>query len=197
MTPFFDPGPSRHPDVPVYIAGVGPYMARLAGEVCQGFHVHPFHTVRYLDEVVLAEMEVGAKLAGRSLDDVERVSTVFVVTGSDEEEIGASREAVRQQVAFYASTPAYAGVLDVHGWDIGPTLTAMSKRGEWAEMAAVIDDDILAEVAVTAPIETLATAIRDRYGDRVQRIGLYTVAPPSLDDEGWEGLVAELKGGRA
>ena len=49
MMPFFDPGPIAFPEVPVYIAGVGPYMARLAGETCDGYHVHPFHSVRYLE----------------------------------------------------------------------------------------------------------------------------------------------------
>jgi probable F420-dependent oxidoreductase len=195
MTPFFDPGPIRHPEVPVYIAGVGPYMCRLAGEVCQGFHVHPFHTVRYLDEVVLPAMTEGAAAAGRSIDDVERVSTVFIVTGNDETEMAASAVAAKQQIAFYASTPAYSGVLDLHGWDFGPTLTAMSKRGEWAQMAEVIPDEVLETVAVVAPIDEIGRAIRSRYGDRLQRVGYYSIVPLGLDDEAMAGLIAETKGG--
>ncbi|MGH8914088.1 MAG: TIGR03617 family F420-dependent LLM class oxidoreductase, partial [Acidimicrobiia bacterium] len=76
MTPFFDPGPIPDPDIPVYIAGVGPHLSRLAGELCQGFHIHPFHTVRYLDDVVLPGIAAGARASGRSLDDVVRVTTV-------------------------------------------------------------------------------------------------------------------------
>ena len=193
MTPFFDPGPIKHPDVAVYIAGVGTYMSRLAGEVCQGFHVHPFHSVRYLDEVVLENMAEGATAAGRSLDDVEVVSSVFVITGRDESEIQAAKLAIRQQVAFYASTPAYGPVLETHGWEFGRELTAMSKRGEWAEMAEVISDDVLAEVAVEAPIDELGARIRERYGDRVQRVGLYTPVPPQLSDEEWAELVSSVK----
>ncbi len=193
MTPFFNPGPVKDPDVPVYIAGVGPYMCRLAGEVCQGFHVHPLHTVRYLDEVVLAEMGAAAESAGRTLADVERVATVFIVTGRDEAEMEAAAQAAKMQIAFYASTPAYWGVLDLHGWDFGPQLNAMSKRGEWAEMAAVIGDDVLAEVGIVAPVDEIGARIRERYGDRVQRVGYYMPIPPVLDDEGWAALVASTR----
>ncbi len=195
MTPFFDPGPIKHPDIPVYIAGVGPYMARLAGEVCQGFHVHPFHTVRYLDEVVLPEMQAGAAAAGRSLDDVERVSTVFVVGGRDQAEVDSAIALTKMQIAFYASTPAYAGVLELHGWDFGAELTAMSKRGQWAEMGSVVPDEVVDAVAIVGPVDEIGARIRERYGDRIQRVGFYTPAPlPIGDDAGWAALVEATKG---
>ncbi len=194
MTPFFDPGPIAHPDIPIYIAGVGEYMSRLAGEVCQGFHAHPFHTVKYLDDVVLPAMSAGAAKAGRSLSDVDFVVTTFVITGHNEEEMAAAVDVTRQQIAFYASTPAYAGVLEAHGWDFGPTLNMMSKRGEWAGMLELITDEVLDEIAITAPVGEIGDRIRARYGDRVQRVGLYTVVPPALDDDGWEALVADIRG---
>ncbi len=190
MTPFFNPGPIAHPDVPVYIAGVGPYMARLAGEVCQGFHVHPLHTIRYLDEVVLPEMQAGAEVAGRSLDDVERVATVFVVTGTTDQEIASAAAAAKLQIAFYASTPAYSGVLDLHGWDFGPRLTALSKKGEWGKMGDEVPDEVLEAVGIVGPIDEVGPRIRERYGDRVQRVGYYTPFPPQLpDDDAWARLV--------
>ena len=115
MTPFFDPGPIPSPDVPVYIAGVGPYLSRLAGELCQGFHVHPFHTVRYLDEVVLPGIRSGAETTGRGVEDVERVTTIFIMTGETDSEIEQAMAPVRQQISFYASTPSYQPVLEANG----------------------------------------------------------------------------------
>lgn len=195
LTPFFDPGPIPHPDIPVAIAGVGPHLSRLAGEVCDGFHVHPFHTVRYLDEVVLPNMRAGAEAAGRTLDDVERISTVFVVTGRDEAEMAQMKQAVKQQVAFYASTPSYRVVLDVHGWEFGEELNRMSKRGQWAEMADVIDDEVLSHVAVVAPPDELGRAIRARYGDRIQRVGFYTLGgDATFDDDTWSAVVSATRG---
>lgn len=175
MTPFFDPGPIPTPNVPVYIAGVGPGLSRLAGEVCDGFHVHPFHTVRYLDDVVLPAMRSGAESAGRSLDDVTRASSIFVATGHDDSEVEQSMAAIRQQIAFYASTPSYRAVLDASGWDVGDQLHAMSRRGEWARMAELITDEMVAEVGIVAPVDQVGKAIRERYGDRVQRVGFYTI----------------------
>ena len=191
LTPFFDPGPISHPEIPVAIAGVGPYLSGLAGELCDGFHVHPFHSVRYLDSVVLPEMRAGAERAGRTLEDVERISTVFVVTGRDEAETNQVREMVRQQIAFYASTPSYRPVLDAHGWDFGDELTRLSKRGDWAAMASLVDDDVVDEVAVSAPPDRLGEAIKERYGDRIQRVGFYAVGGDGMFTEAeWAEIVA-------
>lgn len=195
MTPFFDPGPIEHPDVPVYIAGVGPLMARLAGEMCDGYHVHPFHSPRYLREVTLPAMQKGAEAEGRSLDDVEMTSTVFAVTGRDEAEMAEMRRGIKQQMAFYASTPAYAGMLECHGWDFGPTLTAMSKRGEWSEMADVIPDEAVSEVAVEAPPEELGAAVRARYRGLLDRAGLYPFGAnlENMTDDQWSAVVESIR----
>ncbi|HSJ34217.1 MAG TPA: TIGR03617 family F420-dependent LLM class oxidoreductase [Acidimicrobiia bacterium] len=196
MTPFFDPGPIPHPDIPVAIAGVGPYLSRLAGEVCDAFHVHPFHTVSYLDEVVLPNMTAGAEASGRSLDDCQRISTVFVVTGRNDAEMEQMATLVKQQISFYASTPSYAPVLEASGWDFGPRLTAMSKRGEWGEMADVITDEVVAEVGVVAPVDQVGAAIKERYGDRVQRIGFYNLGGlASLDEDAIGQIISDIRGG--
>lgn len=197
MTPFFTPGPIEHPTIPVAIAGVGPYLSRMAGEICDGFHVHPFHTVKYLDEVVLANMVEGATSAGRALDDIIRISTVFVVTGRDSAEMASAMTATKQQIAFYASTPSYRVVLDTHGWDFGPTLSMMSRRGEWDRMADVIPDEVVHEVAVVGAPDEIGPLIRARYGNRIQRVGFYNlVGTPLLDDDDLAGLVADIKGGQ-
>jgi len=194
MTPFFNPGPIEHSDVPLAIAGVGPYMSRLAGELCQGFHVHPFHTVRYLDEVVLPNIAKGAARAGRDVDEVQRITTVFVVTGRNQSEMEQAMGPVKSQIAFYASTPNYAGILELHGWDFGEQLGAMSRRGQWAEMADLISDDVVQEVAVVASLEELGAAINARYGNRVQRIGYYALEDThGWTDEEWVGLITTTR----
>ena len=196
MTPFFDPGPIAHPEVPVHIAGVGPRMSRLAGEMCDGYHVHPFHTVRYLREVTLPAMRDGAGAAGRSLDRVELASSVMVVTGRDESQIEEARKGIRQQIAFYASTPAYRRVLDVHGWDFGPALAALARTGRWERMADLIPDEVVAEVAVEAPVDRLGSAIRARYEGLVDRVGCSSAGGvlASITDEEWDTILAQVRG---
>lgn len=194
MTPFFDPGPIPHPDIPVYIAGVGPHLSQLAGRVCDGFHVHPFHTVSYLDQVVLPNIARGAESAGRSIDDVELVTAVFLMTGENEEQIEKAMEPVRSQISFYGSTPSYQPVFEASGWDFHERLHAMSRRGEWGEMAAVVPDEAVLEVGVAAPLDRLADAIKERYGDRVQRVGFYTIGSLlDLDREALRQVIVGLK----
>ncbi|MFO7547884.1 MAG: TIGR03617 family F420-dependent LLM class oxidoreductase [Acidimicrobiia bacterium] len=194
MTPFFSGGPIEHPHIPVLIAGVGPVLARLAGELCDGFHVHPFHTVRYLDEVVLPAISAGARRAGRDPHEIEKLSTVFVVTGRDDGEVAAAARPIRQQIAFYASTPSYAPVLDVHGWDFGTRLNTMSRLGEWDAMADVITAEVLEEVAIVAPVDEVGRRIRERYGDRLQRVGFYALGGDgALTDEEWAALVVSTR----
>jgi len=191
MTPFFNPGPIDQPDIPIAIAGVGPHLARLAGERCQGFHVHPFHTVRYLDDVVLPNIAAGAADLGRQPADIELISTVFVVTGRDEAEMRTAMAVAKQQIAFYASTPTYRIVLETHGWDFGERLNAMSRRGEWESMAAVIPDEVVGEVGIVAEPDEVGPAIKARYGDRLARIGYYTLdGSPRLDDAELATMVA-------
>ncbi|HZD22612.1 MAG TPA: TIGR03617 family F420-dependent LLM class oxidoreductase [Acidimicrobiia bacterium] len=195
MTPFFNAGPIPDPDVPVYIAGVGPHLSALAGELCDGFHVHPMHTITYLDDVVLPHMEKAAAKSGRTLDDVEKVTTVFIMTGNNDEEIAQSMEPVRQQVSFYGSTPSYRQVLEASGWEFGQELHAMSKRGEWDNMPGVVPDEALEEIGVIAPIDKLADAIKDRYGDRVQRVGFYSLGSALMEDhQALSQVIAQLKG---
>ena len=196
MTPFFDPGPISHPDVPVHIAGVGPRMSRLAGEMCDGYHVHPFHTVRYLREVTLPAMSEGARQAGRSLGDVEMVSSVLVVTGRDGDQMEEARRRARQQIAFYASTPSYRLVLDAHGWDFGPALARLARKGRWERMADLIPDEVVAEVAVEAPVDRLGSAIRARYEGMLDRVGCYSMGDSvsSITDDEWATILAQVRG---
>lgn len=198
MTPFFDPGPIDHSFPKVFISAVGPYNCRLVGELCDGIHVHPFHTVGYLRSHVLPLIAEGAGRAGRDVGEVELASTVICVTGTDDESMERSREAARQQVAFYASTPAYRGVLEAEGWDVGPQLTALSKRQRWDEMPALVSDEMLETVAVVAPVAELGAAIRARYEGLLHRVGYYTLAGAldDLDEEAWASLVADTRGTR-
>ena len=194
MTPFFNPGPIPTPNIPIYIAGVGPHLSAMAGEVCDGFHVHPFHTVKYLDEVVLPNMQRGADEGGRSLEDIERVSTLFVMTGETDSEVEQAMEPVRQQISFYASTPSYKPVLEASGWEFGEQLHRMSKQGMWGEMVGVVPDEAVLEAGIAAPIDKLGEAIKARYGDRIQRIGFYALGTvENLAPDAIQQIVADLK----
>ena len=192
MTPFFDPGPNPHGAPKVFLAGVGELMTEVAGETCDGFLCHGFTTERYLREVTLPALERGLARAGRTLADLEISGPMFVVTGATEEQMAESAKGTRRQIAFYGSTPAYRGVLELHGWgDLQTELNAMSKQGEWVAMGDLIDDEILRTFAVVAEPDQLAAGLRERYGDIVDRISFY--APYQSDPDTWLPVLEALK----
>lgn len=180
LPPFFNPGPIENPDIPVYVAGVGAALSRLAGEMCQGFHVHPFHTTKYLRESTRPAIQEGAEKADRSIDDVSLFCPIFVVTGRNEEEIQRNTIEIKSQIAFYASTPSYHKVLDMHGWrDFGEKMNRMTKENKWHEMWKEVPDEILHEFAVVAPPDELPYAVREKYEGLLDRVGYYFPFDPN------------------
>ena len=178
MTPFFDPGPNPYGNPSIVLAAVGEHMAVVAGEVADGLLVHPFTTVRYLEEVSLPALERGAAKSGRVRRDLTVALPGFVVTGRDDAELAASARAARQQIAFYGSTPAYRPVLELHGWgDLQGELHARSRRGEWTDMGELIDDEVLHAFAVIASPGEVATAVLERWGGLVDRFSFYGSLP--------------------
>jgi len=183
MTPFFNPGPIAYPQIPIFIAGVNHYMCRTAGEVCDGLHVHPFHTVKYLREYVHPAVNEGLRLSGKSRQDFTYATAGFVVVGDTERERIQNEAAVKQQIAFYASTPAYETVLALHGWEaIQPELLAKSRQGDWKGMAGLITDEMLDEIAVTGTYESIGAKLRERYSGLLDRIALYQPYETAVDD---------------
>ena len=173
MTPMFDPGPNPHGNPPVQLAAVGPLMTETAGEVADGVAVHGFCTERYLREVQVPAIERGREKAGRAMEGFEINTPGFIVIGDTEEEIAAGIEAARNQIGFYGSTPAYRPVLDLEGWgELGEELTRLSKSDGWAEMPALIDDEVLAAFTVIGTPEEAGTELRERYGDVATRVVL-------------------------
>ncbi len=188
MSPFFNPGPIEYPEIPIYIAGVNAGLARLAGEMCDGFHAHPFNTPQYLRGVLLPAIVEGASKTERMRADVTVAVSVFAATNSDE------REFCRQSISFYASTPSYRPVLEHHGWlEVGEKLSALAARGQWGDMPALITDDILAEFCTQAesPAE-MAAALKQRYAGIADRISIYMPFIPGDKDAFWRELAGEF-----
>ena len=192
MTPFFDPGPLDVGPPPIWMGGVGPRMTEVAGEVADGFMVHPFCTERSLHEVTLPALERGRARTGARAAPIQISLPVMVATGADDAAMAAAATAVRAQIAFYGSTPAYRVVLDAHGWgDLQPQLQDLTRQGDWATMAQVVHDDLLHAVAVVAPPGEVAAEIDRRYGGVLDRVALN--APYAADPAIWEQIASDLR----
>ncbi|HNF04220.1 MAG TPA: TIGR03617 family F420-dependent LLM class oxidoreductase, partial [Mycobacterium sp.] len=116
MTPMFTPEPQPYGTPKILVAAVGELMTEMCGEVTDGMIAHAFTTKRYFDEVTIPALQRGLATSGRTRADVQMFCPVFVVTGTGEAEMAAAAAGTRKQIAFYASTPAYRKVLELHGW---------------------------------------------------------------------------------
>ena len=188
MTDFFNPGPNPHGNPPVMLAAVGGLMTGVAGRAADGMLCHSFTTEAYLRERTVPAL----RAARGSLDGFTLSLPAFVVLGSDERTRTEAEAGVRAQIAFYGSTPAYKPVLELHGWaELHQHLNTLSRQQAWAEMAALISDDVLDVFAVAGnPVEVAAT-LHGRFGDVISRISLY--APYQVDPDEVSAVVAALR----
>lgn len=180
MSPFFDPGPIDHPSIPVYLAGVGAGMTRLAGEVADGLIVHPLHSRAYLADVVLPAVRAGTTAAGREAGAVTVSASVIV--GTNEAEVAEAR----RTIGFYASTPTYRSVLEHHGWgEVADALANHARRGRWDDMAHLVSDEMLEAFAVLAAPGELRAALERHAHGLIGRVAPY--AP--FGSPAWTGLM--------
>jgi len=182
-SPFFTPARIEHPNIPIYIAGVNTGMARLAGGAADGFQVHPFHTPKYLSEVLIPAIEQGAEKAGRKPEDIKLVVNAFAAIDQTD------REMSRQQIAFYASTPSYRKVMALHGWEeTAVQLSALASKQEWFAMSPLISDEMLETFAVVQPLEKLADALIERYEGIADHLTVYIPYQPDERNDFWTEL---------
>lgn len=188
MTPFFSPAPLAQPAIPIHLAGVGPSMCALAGEVGDGLMVHRLHTRSYLVDVVLPAIAAGAARVGRDPSLVRLTASVLVGIGEG------GRDRLREHIAFYASTPSYRAVLRLHGWEAeGAQLSELARRGRWREMPRVVTDEMVDAFGVVASWADLRGRLDSRYRGLVDRLVLYRAFGVSEDDDGWAVLTTAFR----
>jgi len=192
MTPMFTPAPTSHGFPRVFIAAVGEAMTEMCGEVGDGLLAHAFTTKQYAEQVTAPALMRGLARAGRDRSDFQVSCPVFVVTGEDEAQLSAAAAVARKQIAFYGSTPAYRRVLELHGWgDLHTELHRLSRAGAWDEMATLIDDDVLGEFAVVAPLDEVADALCRRCDAVIDRV--MPAFPAGLSEDAVGMVLAEVR----
>ena len=185
MTPFFSPGPNPHGRPPIALAGFGPAMIAVAGEVADGWIVHPLNSPGYVQAVGLPALERGLARAGRARRDVDIACQTITMIGSTDAEVAAARMKAKGQIAFYGSTPAYRVMLEHHGWGhLQPELNRMSKQGEWLEMISLVTDDMLDAIGVSGRPAEVGRRLRERnaWADRTSLVLYNETEPDAVTD---------------
>jgi probable F420-dependent oxidoreductase len=194
MGPFFNPGPNPRLQIPIFIAGVGRLLCRLAGEVGDGFVVHPLHSVAYLREVVLPNLAAGLERSGRSRSDVHLYAPVFLAPGNTATEVAAAVARARARMAFYGSTLTYRPLLDVLGYgDVADRLHQMVRARRTEDLGAQLPDGVVDAIVLRGSYEEIGHALRARYEGLVDRVASYWPFTPA-ERAGWKRLVDAFHG---
>jgi probable F420-dependent oxidoreductase len=186
MTPEFSPGPQDVPAPPISIAAVGPLMVKTSAKYCDGARLHGFATREYLEAVIRPMLAETLTANGKAWENFEIAGGGFIATGRDAAAVAKAAEDVRYRVAFYGSTPQYRVVFERHGiGELGDKLNAMSRKGEWNEMAKQVNDDVLDLFVARAPYDRLPEAIEKRFGGVVDSVSFEFLPtdPPELRRE--------------
>ena len=194
MPPEFNPGPVPGGPPKINLAAMNTNMLRLAGEIADGFLPHGFNSPKYVHEVELPNLEIGAKRAGRSLKDLTISGGGFVASGRTDEDVTRAFEAARRRISFYGSTRAYRPVFEIHGWQAtGDALRELSFNGKWDEMPKLVTDEMVEAFALVTRYDQLGDKLRQRYGDYATRVSLDFPRDPEQETE-IRRLLKELQG---
>ncbi len=194
MTPFFSPPPLAHPRIPIFIASLNRHVTQLAGELGDGFHVHPMHSAKFIKESILPDIEKGARRNGRSRKDIEISTAAFIAIGDTKAEIDEKREEIRRQISVYASTRTYLPMLEAHGWsDVGGRLHHLAGQGDWAGMANEITDEMLDVYSIAGTPTEIPALVKARYDGLLDRVTFYFADPPRTNTARWRRIVQALR----
>jgi len=161
--------------VPIYIAALGPQMLQLAGELADGVLMN-WTAVDYLGEAI-EHIKRGAEKAGRDPRDIDIAGYVRVAVGN---EVSASRDSLRRQVAQYASNPFYRNFFAETGFDKEMSAAAAAlAEGNLDKAADSITVEMQDQVAVVGTADECRAALEKRRDAGLQ---MPVIAPFAVGD---------------
>jgi len=194
MVPLFAPAPIEHPQIPIQLAAVNPFMCQVAGEVADGIRAHPIATSSYIAEVMLPAARKGAAKAGRDFSSFAMCVMPLVATAQDHAALAEEIRDVRARVAFYASTPAYLAAFETQGHgEVAKRLQALSRAQRWEEMPALVDDEMLDAYAVIGSHDEIAAKLKARFSGLATHLEFRVPVTGEADKARLGELVAALR----
>jgi 5,10-methylenetetrahydromethanopterin reductase len=145
-------------------------MIELAGEVADGVLLN-WATPAYMEEA-MEHLEIGARRAGRSVEDVDVACYIRVAITPDEESV---RAPLRRQILRYSRMDYYRNFFDRTGF--GEETEAISRylaEGDQAKAASAVSDEMQRQLAVFGSVEYCRQEVERR---RSLGIKMPVVAP--------------------
>lgn len=174
LTPHWAPARHDYEDIRLDMSAVNPLMLKVAGEVADGVHVHPMHSMAYIENRLIPGVAAGAAKAGRKPEDIDLIVPVLAVAGDTPEERAALVREAKRTIGFYGSTPVYAFQFDDLGYE-GKRLELAGKlrAGDEDGLVGLVTDEILDRFALVARWDDMADSLIARYKGIASRVVMY------------------------
>jgi probable F420-dependent oxidoreductase len=189
-------------EIPIYLAGVGPVMVKLAGETAQGWISHELCSPSFVKEQILPNIEAGLAVGGRQRSDIELVVSACAAVDTDG---AAARRLAAGVVGFYATVRTYADFFAFHGFaeDQQRIVDAFRAGGVTAQkLGDLVPDPMVEAFTISGTPDQVRDAI-NAYDGIVDSIKLSPptsgLAPEQTRSAQQQllGVVADITGGRA
>ncbi|MBJ22126.1 MAG: TIGR03617 family F420-dependent LLM class oxidoreductase [bacterium] len=195
MQDFVKPPPIEHPDIPIHLAGIGPNMTALAGELGDALMTHPTNAAPdFVRDITRPRLAVGGERTGRKPEETSLFANPLIATGRDEQAVAARREEHRELMAILYSTPSYWPSLDYYGWrDRGERLHGLVRENRWSDLTPLMTDEMLDITIPSATWDGLGALLTQWYAGVADGF-LLAIPEDPVDDEALSEVVAELRG---
>jgi probable F420-dependent oxidoreductase len=181
--------PAPRPDLPIYVAALGPRMCQLAGALADGVILN-WATPAYVREA-LANVHAGAARAGRDPAAVEVACYIRVAAGAA---AGVLRPALARELARYIAMPYYRQMFEHAGFGAQMAGIPETYARDPDEAAKMVPDRMLTALTVADDGAAFRARLAE-YG--ALGVTLPVVAPvPAGEDHAasWEAAIALAAG---
>lgn len=169
--------------IPIYLAGMGPWMLRLAGEIGDGWIAHELGSAAYLRERALPRLLEGMQKSGRDVSSLRTMASACCVPLSDGRQ---ARRYAAGLVAFYASVRSYDEFFDFHGFlPQAKEVQRLFREGDLAHMADACPDEMVDCLTFAGTPDEVRTRLRQYEGlvDVVKLTPPTHLVPPEVTRE--------------
>jgi len=193
LTPHWAPERHEYEDLKLDMSAVNPLMLKVAGEVADGVHVHPMHSMSYIENRLIPQVRIGAEKAGRSLEDIDLIVPVLAVPGDTPEERAMLEREAKAAIGFYGSTPVYAFQFDDLGYEgKRQALAEKLRAGDRDGMIDLVTDEMLNQFGLSARWDDMADQLIGRYKGVASRLVMYFASQSIAADSRNQGRWCEI-----
>ena len=148
-------------NVPIYIGATGPKMMALTGEIADGAVLNYLVSPKY-NEMAMAQLEIGARKAGKSIDEIDRPQLVVCSVDHDRAAaLDGARKLVTQYLGQQPHIMKASGVSQDLLDEINQVLTWPATEEQILEAMKLVPDDVVQMITASGTPDEVKAKVRE------------------------------------